>query len=69
MSSLVRVNGALEFEGNNAPDGSAIYVSSFGQINLYKNSELKFMKNRGRYYTMLSIDVCKIHPSSGTIDS
>ena len=48
VSSLVHVNGSLKFTHNNNMVGSALYVSSFGQLLLYDDSELLFEGNKGR---------------------
>ena len=48
VSSLIHVNGTLKFTHNNNMVGSALYVSSFGQLLLYDDSELLFEGNKGR---------------------
>ena len=48
VSSLVHVNGTLNFVDNLNMVGSALYLSSFGQLLLYSGSELLFKGNKGR---------------------
>ena len=48
VSSLVHVNGTLTFVDNHNTVGSALYLSSFGQLLLYSGSELLFEGNKGK---------------------
>lgn len=44
------VNGTIRLHDNSAmqSDGGALYSTSFGQVLLYKGSNLNFTKNRGK---------------------
>ena len=44
----MHVNGTLAFMDNDNMVGSSLYVSSFGQLLLYRDSQLLFEGNRGR---------------------
>ena len=45
------VNGTIEFRDNSAVqlDGGALYVTSFGQVQMFRGSHLNFTNNRGKY--------------------
>ena len=44
------VNGTIILDDNSATqsDGAALYLTSFGQVLLYRGSYLNFTKNRGK---------------------
>ena len=49
MGSLVELYGTMDFIDNTTPDGSALYLISFGQILLRKGLKMKFFGNKGRF--------------------
>ena len=50
VGSSVSVQGTVHFTGNNAEhiDGGALYLQSFGQLQLRKGAQLIFKNNIGR---------------------
>ena len=52
VGSQIAVQGNLSFIGNNAEGykGGAVYISAFGQLKLYRGTNIDFVDNVGRYY-------------------
>ena len=50
VGAQIAVKGKVSFVGNNAEsyEGGALYLSAFGQVELYRGSHIDFVENRGR---------------------
>eukprot|EP00731_Ephydatia_muelleri_P037372 Em0452g7a len=61
IGALVHVNGSITLVNNSANGhvGGALYISSFGQLNLYQGSEMKFINNSGMIGAAIVVDVQK----------
>ena len=49
IASLVQIHDDVWFIDNETPDGGALYINSFGQIQMFSNSSMTFERNKGRY--------------------
>ena len=45
---VVEIHDEVNFVGNKAENGGALYIISFGQIKVFPDSTLTFEKNEGR---------------------
>lgn len=61
MGSLVELYGIMDFINNTTPDGSALYLISFGQVLLRKGLKMKFSGNKGRLEIVNFENNGKIH--------
>ena len=65
VGSSVFVQGTIHFTGTDADnfDGGALYLQSFGQLQLNKGSHLTFENNLGKYVCCF-VSVCDLWKSS-----
>jgi len=48
IAALVQIHDEVWFINNEAPDGGALYINSFGQIKMFSNSSMTFDSNKGQ---------------------
>lgn len=48
IGSLVQIQDEVSFIENEAQDGGALYINSFGQIRIFPNTTLLFERNKGQ---------------------
>ena len=48
IGSLVQIQDEIDFIENEAQDGGALYINSFGQIRIFPNTTMLFERNKGQ---------------------
>ena len=48
IGCVIEIHGEVNFVGNKAKNGGALYVISFGQIKVFPGTALTFERNEGR---------------------
>ena len=48
IGCVVEIHDEVKFVGNNAKNGGALYILSFGQIRMFSGATLTFEKNKGQ---------------------
>ena len=48
IGCVVQLRGEINFIGNEAQDGGALYIITFGQLIIFPNTTVRFEKNEGR---------------------
>ena len=48
IGCIAQFHDEVDFIGNEAQDGGALYILSFGQLKTFRNTTIKFERNEGR---------------------
>ena len=48
VGCVVQIHDEVNFIGNNATSGGALYIISFGQVKVYPNTTMTFENNTGQ---------------------
>ena len=48
IGSVVQIQDEMDFIDNEAQDGGALYINSFGQLRLFPNTTMLFERNKGQ---------------------
>lgn len=48
IGCVVEIYDEVSFIENEAQDGGALYINSFGQIRIFPNATMKFERNKGQ---------------------
>jgi hypothetical protein len=62
VSALVRIHGKLAFVANDNQLGAAVYLSSFGQLQLFRGTEVDFTNNTGSVAAAIEVEPLYVEP-------
>ena len=49
IGCVVQLHDEINFIGNEAQDGGALYIITFGQLKIFSNTDVKFEGNEGQW--------------------